>query len=317
MDRSLDEEIALYLADCARRRVRPATLRAYRQALDDLRRSFGEDDPPLGALTLAAARRWQDARSGALSAGSMASRITALRTFGTWVEAEGDLDVNPLARLRAPRRERRLRVVPDDAELDAVLAAVRPEEQPLLLVLAGTGMRVGELCRLELDDLQADALAVRDTKTHEDRLAPLDPALLALLRCYAAELRPLPRTPDERHLFLTRRGTPYRPGVVAALVRRACVRAGSGSRRWTPHALRRWYARDLIAHDTNPLLAAKRGGWRTVSMLVAYASVSDEMVRADTARYAPGGRIVGAGWKGAGVARYAASSTPSSGRAAR
>ena len=319
MDRSLDAEIALYLADCARRRLRPATLRAYRQALEDLRRSVPGDDPPLAGLTLAVGRRWQDGRAATLSGDSLAGRIGALRTFGAWVADEGDLPANPFARLRAPRRERRLRVVPTDAELGAVLAAVRPEEQPLLLILAGTGMRVGELCRLALDDLASDALMVRDTKTHQDRLAPLDAALLPALRYYVAELRPLPRAAGERRLFLTRRGTPYRPGVVAALVRRACARAGLGARRFTPHALRHWYARDLISHDTSPVIAAARGGWRTIAMLVHYATVSEEMVRADTARYAPATRIVGGGWRGASVARYAASASnsPSSGRAAR
>ena len=317
MDRSLAAEIALYLADCRRRRLRPATLRAYEQALADLARSFPDPDPPLADLTLAAARRWQDARSSALSAGSLAGRIAALRTFGAWAAAEGDLAANPLARLRAPFRERRLRVVPDDAELAALLAAASPAEQVLLLVLAGTGMRVGELCRLVLDDLVEDALLVRDTKTHEDRLAPLDAALLATLRFYVAELRPLPRHPDDRHLFLTRRGAPYRPELIAALVRRDCLRAGLGARRFTPHALRHWYARDLLAHDTNPLLAAARGGWRTVAMLVHYARVSEAMLRRDTERYAPGSRIVGGAWRSPSVARYAASARPSSGRSRR
>ena len=317
MGRTLGEEIDAYLADCRRRQLRPTTLRAYRQALDDLARSFPEPDPLLEALTLAAGRRWQDARTGHLSARAIADRTRALRTFAAWIAAEGDLAADPFARLRPPRVDRRLRVVPTDEELTAVVDAVTPEEQVLLLVLAGTGMRVGDLCRLTLEDLVGDTLLLRDTKTRQDRLVPLDPGLQALLRYYAAELRPL-GGPFERALFLTRRRTPYRPEVIAALVRRGCARAGLGPRTFTPHAIRHWYARDLIAHQTNPLLAAARGGWKTLSMLVHYAQVSEATMRADVARYAPTGRIAGGGWRGASVARYAAlPSSASSGRMRR
>ena len=54
MDRTLREEIELYLADYRRRGLRGTTLRAYRQALDDLVGSLDGPGPSLSALTLAA-----------------------------------------------------------------------------------------------------------------------------------------------------------------------------------------------------------------------------------------------------------------------
>ena len=317
MGRTLRDEIEAYLADGRRRQLRAATLRAYAQALADFVRSFPEPDPPLAALTLAAGRRWQDLRAPSVAARTLAGRTRSLKTFAAWVAAEGDLPADPLGRLRLPRVDRHLRVVPTDEELLAVIDAVAPEEQVLLLVLAGTGMRVGDLCRLQLEDLVGDTLLLHDTKTREDRVVPLDPGLHALLRFYVAELRP-PAGPFERRLVLTRRRTPYQPGVVAALVRRGCARAGLGPRTFTPHAIRHWYARDLIVHQTNPVLAAARGGWRTLAMFTYYAQVSEATMRADTARYAPATRIAGAMWRGASVARYAAgASSASSGRTRR
>ncbi len=298
MVRGLRDEIDRYLADC-------------RQALEDLVRSFAEADPALESLTLEAGRHWQDVRTGVVSNPTIATRARALKTFSAWVADEGDLPADPFVRLRLPRLDRRLKVVPTDEELATVLKVAGPEGQAILLVLAGTGMRVGDLCGLSLDDLADETLTLRDTKTRDDRLVPLDQALLAAVHFYAAELRPVARSPFERHLFLTRRGNPYRPELIAALVHRCCDRAGLGPRRFTPHALRHWYARDLIAHDTHPMVAAARGGWKTLQMLTHYARVNDEMMRADVARYAPAARIAGSDWHSASVGRYAATSSKS------
>lgn len=318
MERTLHEEIELYLADCRRRGLRSKTLATYRQALLDFSRSLPGVDPPLASLTLAAGRAWQDERTGAVSTQTLHSRTRVLRTFAAWAAGEEDLPADPLVRLRGPRLDRRLRTVPTDDELARVVELLDPERQVVVLVLAGTGMRVGDLCRLELDDLQGETLLLRDTKTREDRALPLDAALQAMLGFYTRELRPVPKTPFERHLFLTRRGQPYRPEVVAGLLRATCRRAGLGPRRFTPHALRHWFARDLIAHGTNPMLVAARGGWKTLAMLVHYAQVNELTMRADVERYAPAARIAGAPWRGAGVARYAASPrSASSGRTRR
>ncbi len=311
MDRTLREEIELYLADCRRRGLRATTLTAYREALEDFLCSLPDDHPTLEALTLAAGRSWQDVRTGAVSAQTIFSRTRALRTFSTWVADEGDLSSDPFARLRGPRLDRHVRIVPTDEELARVLGVLDPERQVMVLVLAGTGMRVGDLCGLTVEDLVGDTLAVRDTKTREDRTIPLDAALQAMLSFYAAELRPIPRSPFERHLFLTRRGTPYTPGTIAKVVAAGCGRAELGPRRFTPHALRSWFARDLIVHGTNPMFAAARGGWKTLSMLVHYAQVNELTMRADVERYAPTARIAGSGWHSESVARYTASSSKS------
>jgi site-specific recombinase XerD len=315
VDRSLRAEIDAYLDECRRRRLRDSTLRGYTQTLEGFARSLPDADPPLSAFTLEAARTWQDGMTGRVSSVTVADRVRGLRLFGAWVADEGWMPGNPVARLRVPFVDRRMRTVPTDEELDRVIAAAAPPEQILLLVLASTGMRVGDLCRLCLPDLLDHALVLRDTKTRTDRLVPLDPQLRAAIHFYAAELRPIPKPGFEDRVFLTRRGQPYRPELIAAIVRRLCDRAGLGARRFTTHALRHWFARDLIDHGTNPLVAAARGGWKTLDMLVHYAQVGENAMRADVARYAPGARIVSGDWRSAGVSRYAASSrSASSGR---
>jgi site-specific recombinase XerC len=129
VDRTLREEIELYLADCRRRGLRPATLVAYRQAIEDLVATIADPGAPLEALTLAAGRAWQDRRTGAVSPHTIRSRTRALRTFSAWVAGEGDLPADPFARLRGPRVDRRVRVVPTDEELDQVLRGLDPERQ--------------------------------------------------------------------------------------------------------------------------------------------------------------------------------------------
>jgi integrase/recombinase XerD len=287
------ELVTAYLADCRRRDLRPATLRAYADVLARFARVTGAAHS--GDLGLASGRAFVDAELAHLSPGSVAGHVVALRTFGRWLADEAYLESDPFARLRRPRSVRRHLAVFDDAQLAALDRAASPYWRPLIALLAGTGMRIGETCALTLADLRADGLLVRETKGREERLVPLDPALERMLRLYVARVRPPASAPGEQALFLTVRGRPLTPSAARQILRKIGVRAGVRDVRVSPHTFRHWYARDLVRHGTHPLVAAARGGWRSLAMLARYAEVSELDVRADTERYAPSRRLEGAG----------------------
>jgi len=232
-----------YLVDCDRRGLRPATIRYYHMVLRRFHQAT--DSHQLAELTVAQVRKFQD-ESPELSHVSVRGYMRALKTFSTWMVDEGNLDADPLARLRPPRADRRLSVVPTDEELLALLRAAPPRARALLAVLAGTGLRVSDATTLDIDDLRPGELLVPTTKNRGGRALPLDPVLEAILALYAADLRPV----GNRSLFVSRTGNRLSPDGVRGAASRAAGLANL-TVRVTPHVLRHWHARDLAIHGTS------------------------------------------------------------------
>ena len=129
------------------------------------------------------------------------------------------------------------------AELSALLSAtsvlksVRNPLQPLtfralLIILYGTGMRVGEALRLSLrdTDLHSRVLTVRDTKFFKSRLVPLGPRLTGELAAFRKRRGGLPMPQLDDSAFFassTGRALPYQH--VITLFQR--VRKGAGIQR--------------------------------------------------------------------------------------
>jgi integrase len=131
-----------------------------------------------------------------------------------------------------------------DAELAALLSAADDLRPPLraltwrtlLGLLAVTGLRTGEACRLDDADIEPDdtlALAVRDSKFGKHRQVPIHPSTAAALRDYQrARDRALPAA-DTSALLVTTRGTRLDANIshtFAALVQSAGITVPAGQR---------------------------------------------------------------------------------------
>ena len=126
--------------------------------------------------------------------------LCTVRRLFDWLVDQQELPVSPL-RVR-PRREpaRRLPFLFDQATIRQLLdfAATLPDfprcrqrgptYATIFALLAGLGLRVGEISRLRCGDvdLQRDVLLVRNSKFGNSRLVPFGPRLAARLRTYAA-----------------------------------------------------------------------------------------------------------------------------------
>src|SRR5580700_9982373 len=100
-----------------------------------------------------------------LSARSIARHITTLRNFYSFLAREGEIEQDPTEFLKLPRQSSTLPKYLNREEIDRLLAAP-PLDKP-------TGLRVTELCRLELSAVERDAGVLRVTgKGNKQRLVP-------------------------------------------------------------------------------------------------------------------------------------------------
>jgi len=178
----------------------------------------------------------------------------------------------------------------------------------LLLVLYGTGLRVGEARRLTLEDvdLQEALLTIRATKFFKSRLVPIGPQLLHVLKTYAASRakRPLPQ--GRNSCFLSNRnGTPLAKTTVNTAflrLRRAAGICSPGGGRQSPrlhdlrhsfavHRLTAWYQQGADVQRLLPVLSTYLGHTDLAGTQV-YLSMTPELLQQASSRfehYARGG----------------------------
>ncbi|KUP96335.1 recombinase XerC [Thermobifida cellulosilytica TB100] len=231
----------------------PHTVRAYLADLRGLRDHLRREGRALADLDLGVLRGWLGAQHAAgASRATLARRIASARVFTSYLHRTGRLESDPGLLLVGPRRHRTLPAVLDEAQAAEVCAAAGGDgESPLALrrravveLLYGTGIRVAELCGLDLGDVDRERATVRVLgKGDKERVVPVGrPALDAVDR-WLADGRPrwaVPASGDA--LFLGARG-----GRLGVRTARRDVHESTGAvARTGPHGLRHSAATHLL-----------------------------------------------------------------------
>jgi len=283
----------------AERNASRETVRAYlrevRALREHLRASTGvdpEDGGGWGAVTAADVRRFLSASLSGCEPATVARRLSAVRTFFSFLVSLGEVRVNPASGLSAPRRSMRLpEFLPVD-EMAGFLSSL-PTEDPaskrdraILELLYSSGLRVGELVALRMGDLSLETGTVRVTgKGRKVRVVPVGDKAARALREYLA-VRPTPRGGSfrsfiEEPLFVNRRGTVGKKsgaGIsarsVARLLAAALGRSGGVRRHLSPHGLRHSFATHLLESGADLRAIQEMLGHASLSTTQRYARVN-------------------------------------------
>lgn len=171
--------------------------------------------------------------------------VCALRFFYLHVMDRPDL----VMRIPYGRRERHLPTVLSVDELLVFLAAIGSlRDRVLLTVLYSAGIRLGELCRLRVEDIDSSRmlLHIRQGKGHKDRFAPLSPIALELLRQWWRATHPV-------GLLFPNKNDPSRsinPSTVQRAVKVTARQAGI-TKRISPRTLRHSFATHSMEQGTS------------------------------------------------------------------
>ena len=180
--------------------------------------------------------------------------------------------------LEAPKRAQILpRTLGEDETLRLVASidGTTPRDlrdRAMLEMLYGCGLRVSELCGLELTDLPDGAELVRCRgKGSKERLVPFAPSVAAAIRRYLDEGRgALVRgNLAERHLFVTRLGKGFTRMGVFKLLKERALAAGIDPAAISPHVLRHSFATSLLAHGADI---------RSIQEMLGHASVGTTQI---------------------------------------
>jgi len=247
----------------------------------------------LDEVELATVRSWlanQQVRGQARA--TLQRRAAAARTFFAWAHATGRCRHDPALTLRSPRTVRRLPPTLSQIEagrmLEEALRAAESAGGPvglrdvaILEVLYGSGLRVAELCGLDLTSLDEPRQVLRVLgKGDKERTVPLgQPAARALARWCAVGRPALAIAASGGAIFLGERGRRIDPRVVRRVVHRA-LRVVDGAPDLGPHGLRHAMATHLLEGGADLRSVQEMLGHASLATTQIYTHVSDERLRA-------------------------------------
>ncbi len=294
---ALPEPMSVTLGDYERhlgaeRDLTPHTIRAYlgdvSGLLDHAARLGLRDASELDLRTL---RSWlAKQQTTGRSRTTLARRATAARVFTAWLARTGRAASDPGAALGSPRARRTLPAVlrvDEAADLVAAAAEMAAEDGPtglrdvaVIELLYATGMRVGELVGLDVDDLDHDRRVVRVFgKGRKERSVPYGAPAAHALGAWLRDGRPhLAREGSGAALFLGSRGGRLDPRAVRTLVH-ARVAAVPGAPDIGPHGLRHTAATHLLEGGADLRSVQELLGHASLATTQLYTHVSTDRLR--------------------------------------
>ena len=271
----------------AERRLSPKTLEAYAR---DLRQCLVLLCEHWGArVTLArfAALEASDVRAfmamrraDEIGSRSLMRALAGLRSFGRFLEREGNGKVGALSAIRAPKVGKSL---PKPIQMAAAKRLTDADERAgetrdpwiwardaaVMALLYGSGLRISEALGLKRRDVPlpgaGDVLIVTG-KGNKTRMVPVLQNVLTLVRDYVA-MCPHP-LPAEGPIFVGARGGPLKARIIQLTMER--MRGALGlPETATPHALRHSFATHLLARG---------GDIRSIQELLGHASLATTQI---------------------------------------
>lgn len=226
-------------------------------------------------VTVAVALEWAAATP---QGGGGSRRLAMVRGFARYLQAIDPAHEVPPTRLLSGRSARPIPFLYSDDDIATLMAAARAltpagwgaTVEVIIGLLWATGMRIGEVLRLDVDDLDVDtqALTVHLAKFGRSRLVPITPSTTRALSAYRAGL---PATPTNPAMFVTPAGRRVRYQrfnlAFVALVDEAGITTTAGKRprahdarhSFAVRTLTGWYRDGLDVHALLPRLSTYLG----------------------------------------------------------
>jgi integrase/recombinase XerD len=248
---------------------------------------------------------WAPVRVGKLMTPATRNvRLTSIRSFCAWLLESDVVPLNPAIDVVYCREPNALpKNVPSEEEMKRLLAAPDAQsrlgfrDRVVLELLYSTGLRLRELCGLDVDELELEQgfVLVRRGKGDKARVVPLGRLAVDLVRSYLSEIRPWLRQgcadpANEPALVLSRYGQRLGPRGVAKIIARIAKKAGLAGR-ITPHSFRHACATHMLRGGANIRHLQELLGHAKLTSTEIYTRVSISELKEVHARFHPRGTL--------------------------
>ena len=216
---------------------------------------------------------------------SLARAICCLKSFHKFLVRENYCDANPTASITLPRKAQNL---PDVLSIDQVSSLIDQvsgddsltlRDRAILEVLYGCGLRVSELCGLDLDRIDAgEGFIIVLGKGGKERIVPFSGAAARTTQRYLEEGRPaLAKGTTSSAVFLNNRGGRLSRQSVFKMVQKAGL--AIGVKDLHPHSLRHSCATHMLEGGADLRIIQDMLGHSDISTTQIYTHVQRSHIR--------------------------------------
>jgi integrase/recombinase XerD len=285
-DLTLQQRVEAYISHIAKERgLSPNTVAAYKRDLAAFVKSFqvsGKNDEAAVKMQLRVteptrqdiARFLFGLKSKGHSSSSIARALASLRGWFGWQKDMRIIENDPCETMQNPQQARHLPQVLTPDEVAAMIeAATKTRDRLIIELLYGAGLRVSELVKLDLKDVNLSQGFIRCVgKGSKERIVPFGERAASCLKQFLTEPQPEPRVTTRGAAPLNARAVPLlrdKHGkrlsrlVVWQVIKRMAIRAKI-SKTLSPHTLRHSFATHLLENGAD---------LRAVQELLGHASV--------------------------------------------
>lgn len=242
-----------------------------------------------------------------IEATSQARILSGIKSFFRFLILERAVDVDPAALLESPRTGLHLPEVLTIDEVDRMTAStgydpddsttftdgrsgdLAQRNRAILEVLYGCGLRVSELCELQLSQVNFDnRFMIINGKGSKQRMVPMSDFTAKTLGQYigGARTRIIPAHGAEGTVFLSHRGKPMSRVMVFYIVREAAKACGI-RKNVSPHTLRHSFATHLLEGGANLRAIQMMLGHESIATTEIYLHVDSTRLRDEILRCHP------------------------------
>ncbi|MBW2683223.1 MAG: site-specific tyrosine recombinase XerD, partial [Deltaproteobacteria bacterium] len=227
---------------------------------------------------------------------SNARRISALKTFFSFLARQNIVKRNPFAIIDLPKSGRTL---PKALSLEEVKRLLTPplkvspytrRDSAMLFLLYSTGLRVSELIRLPLSACNLSAGFVRVLgKGNKERLVPFGEQAKEKIEFYLETARPLIlKGKQSNYLFVTRQGSCMTRLRFWQIIRKTALAAGI-EKNISPHMLRHSFATHLLSHGADLRSVQLMLGHADIATTQIYTHIDQERLKSIHKKFHPRG----------------------------
>jgi len=229
-----------------------------------------------------------------LSSRSVGRHLTTLRNLYGFLLREGRIAADPTEHLRTPRQWQTIPKYLNLEEIEKIIKApdlIKPtglRDRAMMELLYASGLRVSELCKTGVSDLNPDLGVLRTMgKGSKQRLVPVGRAAVQAIEAYQATGRPaLLKGRASKYLFVTARGGCMTRQsfwkLLAGYGRKAGIFRGL-----TPHVLRHSFATHLLEGGADLRSVQIMLGHSDISTTQIYTHVMRSRLRDTVEKYHP------------------------------
>ncbi len=201
---------------------------------------------------------------------TLSRHISSLRGFFAFLLDQGSIKKNPAKLLESPKLPNLLPEFLTREEMQCLLAKpplhdrLGQRDRCILELLYASGLRVSELCNLQLLDIDSQRRILRIFgKGSKERLVPMHEEAMQLLQGYISQWRKL-FSPKEDFVFVNRSGRGLTRQYIWKMVKKYALEAGI-SHSISPHTFRHSFATHLLEGGAD---------LRTVQILLGHSDIS-------------------------------------------